>query len=72
MNQNATCPACKATDLDICHYDTMMVLSADLALFTLHCPYCGTSITSMRHIPSQLQNEICFAAQEVGAGMGRK
>ena len=54
MTDNLTCPACKATDLDVCKYDSMMVLRKD----TVHA------------IPAQLREEIRFAAIEVGAGMG--
>lgn len=42
MARPMTCPACGATDLDVCRYDSMMVLRADLAFFTLLCPQCGT------------------------------
>ena len=66
-----SCPACRATDLDLCRYDSMMVLRADMALFTLHCHHCGTSVSSVHGIPDQLREEVRFAAIEVGAGMGR-
>ena len=38
MSQTITCPACGASDLDVCCYDSMMVVRADLAMFTLRCP----------------------------------
>ncbi|HIT46093.1 MAG TPA: UDP-N-acetylmuramoylalanyl-D-glutamate--2,6-diaminopimelate ligase [Candidatus Aphodovivens excrementavium] len=63
------CPACGAQDLDVCRYDTMMVLRSDLALFTLTCPTCGTKVSSLQRIPLQLREEVRFAAIEVGAGM---
>lgn len=71
MSQMLVCPACKAPGLDVCHYDSMMVVRADLAMFTLRCPSCGTKVSSMQVIPPQLREEVKFAAIEVGAGMGR-
>ena len=72
MGRSVTCPACGATDLDVCRYDTMMVLRADFALFTMRCPHCNAPVSSMQHIPAQLREEVRFAAIEVGAGMGRE
>lgn len=63
------CPACGARDLDVCRYDTMLVVRHDLALFTLTCPKCGTKVSSLQRIPLQLREEVRFAAIEVGAGM---
>ena len=71
MSQTVSCPACGASNLDVCCYDSMMVVRADLAMFTLRCPACGTKVSSMQNIPSQLREEVRFAAIEVGAGMGR-
>lgn len=64
------CPACGARDLDLRSFDSMMVLSADLALFTLACPHCGTTVSAMQPIPSALRDEVDFAAIRIGAGMG--
>lgn len=72
MSQGVTCPACGATGLDVCRYKAMMVLRADLALFTLKCPHCKAVVSTMQPIPSQLCDEVRFAALEVGAGMGRE
>lgn len=72
MIQAVTCPSCGASDLDICRYDSMMVVRPDLAMFTLRCPVCGTKVSSMQAIPAQLREEVLFAAREVGAGMGEK
>ena len=72
MGQAIICPTCGASDLDVCRYDSMMVVRANLAMFTLRCPVCGAKISSMQVIPSQLREEVRFAAIEVGAGMGRK
>ena len=63
------CPACGASDLDVCRYDTMLVVRSDLALFTLTCPTCGASVSTLQHIPLQLREEVRFAAIEVDAGM---
>lgn len=70
MSQGVTCPACGAVGLDVCRYESMMVVRADLALFTLRCPHCDATVSSMQHIPPQLLEEVRFAALEVGAGMG--
>ena len=70
MTAKLTCPACGATDLDVCEYDSMMVLRKDTALFSLHCPHCGSAVSSVHAIPAQLREERKFAAIEVGAGMG--
>ena len=72
MGKGLTCPACKAADIDVCHYDSMMVLRKDLALFSVRCPHCGAVVTGVQGIPRQLREEVRFAALEVGAGMGRE
>lgn len=70
MKHVLVCPSCRARDLDVSDYDSMMVLRVDLALFTLHCPHCGSKISSIQPIPPSLREEVRFAAIEVGAGMG--
>ncbi|WP_080798578.1 UDP-N-acetylmuramoylalanyl-D-glutamate--2,6-diaminopimelate ligase [Arabiibacter massiliensis] len=70
MSYGVTCPACGENGLDVCRYDSMLVVSADLAMFTLRCPRCGATVSSMQHIPQKLRDEVRFAAIEVGAGMG--
>ena len=55
---------------DVCRYESMMVVRADLAMFTLRCPHCKATVSSMQPIPPQLYEEVRFAALEVGAGMG--
>lgn len=65
------CPSCGASDLDVCRYDSMMVLRKDMALFSLHCPHCQAVVSSVQDIPAQLQEEVRFAAIELDAGMGR-
>ena len=62
--------ACGAVGLDVCRYESMMVVRADLAMFTLRCPHCKATVSSMQPIPPQLYEEVRFAALEVGAGMG--
>ena len=66
-----TCPSCGAKGLDIRQYDSMMVLRKDTALFTLRCPHCSTAVSSVQAIPQELNDEVQFAATELGAGMGR-
>lgn len=70
-NNLVTCPACGAQDLNLCKFDSMMVLKADFALFTLRCPHCGTSVSAAHCIPPQLYDEVRYAAIEAGAGMGQ-
>ena len=70
MSKGVTCPACGAFRLDVCRYESMMVVRADLAMFTLRCPHCKATVSSMQPIPPQLYEEVRFAALEVGAGMG--
>ena len=53
----------------MCTYDTMLVVRADLALFTLACPSCGAKVSTLQRIPLQLREEVRFAAIEVDAGM---
>lgn len=71
MSHGVTCPGCGASGLDVCAYESMMVVRADLAMFTLRCPKCGAKVSSMQPIPQRLCEEVRFAAIEVGAGMGR-
>ena len=71
MVRTLSCPTCGQSDLDVCRYDSMMVLRADLAFFTLRCPQCGTKVSALQPIPLALREEVRFAAIEVGAGMGR-
>ncbi|MEG0071311.1 MAG: UDP-N-acetylmuramoylalanyl-D-glutamate--2,6-diaminopimelate ligase [Raoultibacter sp.] len=70
MGEIMQCPACGATGFDLAEYESMMVLRADTALFTLRCPTCGAEVSSVAHIPAFLREEVRFAAIELGAGMG--
>lgn len=72
VTTSITCPACGAHDLDVGHYESMMVLKTDVALFTLRCPHCSTVVSSVSTIPPHLREEVWFAAIELGAGMGRE
>lgn len=65
-----TCPSCGARDLDLRDYESMIVLRADLALFSLRCNHCASRISSIQPIPAALREEVRFAAIEIGAGMG--
>ncbi|WP_251178729.1 UDP-N-acetylmuramoylalanyl-D-glutamate--2,6-diaminopimelate ligase [Adlercreutzia agrestimuris] len=69
MNSPMVCPRCGAV-LDVCHYQAMLVISCDLALFSVECPQCNTISSAIKAIPAQLQEEVHLAAREVGAGMG--
>lgn len=70
MSHLLTCPSCGARDLDLHAYDSMMVLRADTALFTLYCPHCAAKVSSLHPIPLSMREEVRFAAIEVGARMG--
>ena len=65
------CPPCGCANLDVRAYESMIVVAADVALFTIHCPVCGSRVSGLRAIPDDLLEEVQFAAREVGAGMGR-
>lgn len=70
MRETVRCPACGASDLNVCAYDSMMVLRPNLALFSLTCPHCATRLSALMPIPPSLREEVTFAAIELGAGMG--
>ncbi len=70
MAQTLTCPACGLRGLDLNDYESMIVLRADLALFSLRCNRCASKISSVQPIPATLREEVRFAAIEIGAGMG--
>ena len=65
------CPACKAECLDVRNYISMMVLRQDVALFTLKCPTCGATVSTLQSIPRELIEEVQSIAVELGAGMCR-
>lgn len=67
MVQTLACPSCSAAQLDVRSSDSIMALKADLALFSLRCPTCGTRISSIQPIPESLRAELHAAAVEVGA-----
>lgn len=66
------CPRCGTCDLDLRSYRSMMVLSADVALFSLDCPHCAAPIATVQPIPPSLREPVEFAAIRVGAGMGQE
>lgn len=66
------CPSCGATDFDLRRYEAMMAITPDLALFTLACPHCGTTVNGVCAIPDSLRGTVDAAAAQLGAGMGRK
>lgn len=70
MKPIITCPGCGKPTINLCEYESMMVLSEVMALFTVECPSCGTVVSSVNQIPAQLREEIKFVATELGAGMG--
>lgn len=72
MASQLACPNCEKTGLDVHDYESLIVLTADFALFTVRCPGCGSRVTSVQPIPRDLREEVQFAAIEVGAGMGRE
>ena len=72
MGTIVKCPACGTTDFNLMHYDSIMVLSSKLALFSLRCPHCDTGVASVCVIPPELMPVILEAALQVGAGMGRQ
>lgn len=71
MKNTIICPNCDYAHVDLCHYDSMMVLREDVALFSLTCPVCGAFVVTVHGIPRQLREEVRCAALELGAGMGQ-
>lgn len=70
MVQTVTCPKCGERGIDVCSYQSMMVVRKDIALFKVECPSCHEVVSSLQPIPLQLRESVRFAAIEVGAGMG--
>lgn len=66
------CPACGGTRLDLRGYESMMVLSNECALFSVRCPDCKTTVSTVQMIPAELRSDVSRAAARVGAGMGRQ
>ena len=71
MGTVVKCPACGSMEFDLKHYDSILVLSSELALFSLHCPVCAMGVTSVCVIPPELMPEVSEVAARIGAGMGR-
>lgn len=69
--QMMKCSKCGAEDLDLSEFQSMMLVSKDEALFTMECPHCGTTVSSMQPIPFSLRDKVEAAAGELDAGMGR-
>lgn len=65
------CPVCGKAALDLTKYQSMMVVSADKALFHVVCPKCGNHTASLFSIPIPLLEKVRSAALELDAGMGR-
>mgnify|MGYP002626862378 CR=1 FL=1 len=65
------CPVCEKLTLDLTKYKSMMVVSADKALFHVVCPSCGNHSASLFAIPVPLLETVRSAAVDLGAGMGR-
>ena len=72
MAARLQCPSCGSVELDLRSYESLIVISRDHALFTVCCPACSTRVSTIQQIPPELQEEVLFAAIEVGAGMGRE
>ena len=70
MKPSVVCPKCGSADFDLSAYESMIVLTRDLALFTLRCTHCDARVSSLCSIPPEPREEVQFAAIEIGAGMG--
>lgn len=64
----ASCPKCGNSAFDLREYRSIMVLSPEIALFSLICPTCGNEVALLQPIPREMREELHFAAIEVGAG----
>ena len=71
MDETMKCPKCGAEDLDLVRFQSMMLVSNDEALFTLQCPHCGNTVSSVKPIPTALREKVEAVAVELDAGMGR-
>ena len=72
MGANMNCPQCGSDCLDPHDYESMIVVTPDHALFTVRYASCGSRVSGLRSIPSDMREAVQFAAIEVGAGMGRE
>lgn len=72
MGVSVQCPTCGAQNLDLSSYDSMMVLTENYALFTLHCPHCQAEVSNVFAIPANLRSDVESAAMSLGCGMGRE
>lgn len=72
MNDLLECPNCMTPCIDLHDYRSMIMVSPDYALFTVRCPACGEVVSSMHAIPGNMQEEVMYAAAQVGAGMGHQ
>ena len=72
MGTLVKCARCGSTEFDLHEFDSMMVLSNELALFGLRCPYCSAHVHAVCVIPLDMRGQVKAAALEVGAGMGRQ
>lgn len=70
MKSVIICPECEKQSINLCAYESMMVLRADIALFVVECSCCGTVISCVNAIPAELREDVQCAAIEVDAGMG--
>ena len=72
MGAIVKCPACGADGFDLTHYESMMVLSEGFAIFTLLCPHCAATVSSVCAIPETLQLHVETVANQLNCGMGRE
>ncbi len=70
MEMRLECPHCGSATIDLHDYESMIVITTEYALFSVHCPVCGNRISCVRPIPEDMHDEVLYAAIEVGAGMG--
>ena len=72
MGEQLQCPQCGSAQIDVCNYESMIVISQTHALFTVRCPQCSAKVSTVQTIPPELYDDVRSAASEVGAGMGRE
>ena len=72
MVEQLQCPQCASMLIDVCDYESMIVISESHALFTVRCPACSAKVSTVQAIPPRLLEDVRCAAIEVGAGMGRE
>ena len=69
--RSQSCPNCGSRDIDVTKFKSMMVISDNVAFFTLSCPACGASLSTIAAIPASLRAEVAQASTKIRTEMGK-